>query len=215
MIMNILLLGNQRWVAKEDGSNFIKYIDYFLDLMHKHKNMELLFIEHPLLRDELHKMIGKKKAAAIFDKLNDLPNIKTIAYDDFLDDIFNADLFIGDYCSTIIEFALTGRPIIYCSTNVEFNPFGQKLIQGMYAANTAEEIDKYIKDLRQGTDPLKKTRKENIGIISESLGNHKSIAQKLLKYLEKNLKKISLKNKIRYKIWKHLDKKLRKEGIIP
>ena len=225
-----------RWVGVPGESTFLKYVDFFLEYCEQNPDTLLYFIKHDLMKNNMvneKKVLTEEQFDNIFNKIAALNNIEIISHGDFLDDVFNADIFIGDYCSTIIEFALSGKPVLYTPTNVFFNEFGKKVSKGFYFINSADEMKKVLSDLLDNNkDPLQKQREKLRGIISDTHDNQ-TIAQHLIEYLTQNIekdkqychsleiqldfpkKKISWKNKIRYKIWKHLNKKLKKKGIIP
>ena len=163
-----------------------------------------------------------------------IDNCKIIERDTFLDDIYDCDIFVGDYCSTIIEAIVLNKKIIYTPTEVGYSEFGKKFLNASYIVNNVEDLNKTIEKLLQGDDPLKEERKRFFQIASPTPKNG-TFSRDLLDYIATNYvpvpissrtyntqldkqrikHKISLKNKFLYKIWKHLDKKLRKKGIIP
>ena len=225
-----------RWIGTIGDSNLLTYLEFFITYCKKNPDTLLYFILHDLLRNEVvfrRRIISPKKFDSIMQEIIELPNIKIIGHDDFLDDVFNADIFIGDYCSTILEFSLTGKPVIYTPCDIVLSTYGKKIISGYYIVNNIDEMKKQINQLREKIDPLKKIRKNNIYLISDTHPNQ-SIAKYCLEYFKKldytvpiNIKRDDLKeekqitktklscvNKIRYKMWKHLGKKLQKKGII-
>lgn len=217
-----------RWVGVPGESTFLKYVDFFIDYSQNHPDTLLYFVKHDLMKNNMvneKKILTEHEFDNIFNRMAALNNIEIVSHGDFLDDVFNADIFIGDYCSTIIEFALSGKPVLYTPTNVFFNKFGKKISKGFYFINTADEMKKCLFNLIENNkDPLQRKRESLRGIISDTHDN-RTIAQYLIEYLTQNIekdkqychtveiqlssskKKISWKNKLRYKIWKHLNKK--------
>lgn len=178
-----------RWVAIPGQSNFFTYIDYFLKLTENHPDILLYFINHSLLKQEIlkNKLRSSEWCNDVFNKLLKLPNVKILGDDDFLDYVFNADIFVGDYCSTIVEYGLTGKPIIYNPTNVTLSEFGQQFIEGAYQIDNIDDLDFTIKNIKNGKDSLEKQkiREKNRKLISYTPPNGMSIAQYLLYILNR------------------------------
>ncbi len=228
-LYNKVIAWKPRWFGTLGESNFLRYIDYFKNFAINNKDILILFIKHPLIKDELvkRKIYTKKEADILFNEIKKIKNIQIVEDDNFLEDIFNADIFIGDYCSTIIEFMLTKKPIIYTPCEVTLSEYGKNILEGMYIVNNIKEMDIKINTLLKDNDKLKEIRKKKIPLITD-IHSDKTIAQYLLDLLKNendNFKNqttkiktqksnLSFKNKIRYKIWKHFDKILRKKGII-
>lgn len=222
-----IIVWKPRWLGTIGDSNFITYLDYFISFCRENKNCLVFFILHDLLKNELvfkRRIFTENCFDEKISQINAMENIKIINHGDFLDDVFNADIFVGDYCSTIMEFTLTGKPVIYTPTEVIVSEYGKKILEGYYIVHNKNQMDDTLKFLLSGTDPLKKVREKIIPLISDKHKGY-SIAQYCLKYflsldfskdLEKsiqitmssNLNKRGLK-KYFYKIWKHLNKQIK------
>ncbi|MCI6998519.1 MAG: CDP-glycerol glycerophosphotransferase family protein [Eubacterium sp.] len=75
------------------------------------------------------------------------------------DDAFNtADVLVADYSSTIIEFFLRGKPVIYCGKREELSPKIAYVTKTFYYVNGWEQLKKVLDDLKDGIDPLKEER---------------------------------------------------------
>lgn len=73
--------------------------------------------------------------------------------------LITSDVLLTDGSSIMMDYLLTGKPIIYCHKEKDkFTPLGQILYRGVYVANSWEDVEKYLGDLRQGIDPLKEER---------------------------------------------------------
>lgn len=232
-----ILAWKPRWIGTIGESNFVSYIDFFIEYAQKHPRTLLYFIWHDLMYNELvnnRRIYTAKKFQAIMQKMQDTANIKIIGQGDFLDDVFNADIFIGDYCSTIMEFSLTGKPVIYTPCEVVLSNYGKQILKGYYVVNNVSEMTERLQSLLRGEDPLQQQRTANIALLSDQHPGQTN-AQYCLAYfksldysapiqtgckLPENKIKLSApqqlerKDKLYYKIWKHLDKKLRRKGII-
>ena len=74
--------------------------------------------------------------------------------------IKKTDIFITDYSSLIINFFMTGKPIIYCPMNDGYGSIYTKMLEGIYLAHNYEEVEHYLKELHNGNDYLKEKRAE-------------------------------------------------------
>ncbi len=181
----------------------------------------------------------QKEIRKMFDMLENMKNVKIIEDDDFLDYVMNADIFVGDYCSTIMEFALTGKPVIYTPTEVILSDYGKEILKGMYIADNFNEISNIISNLKNGEDDLKDVRQNVKNLISDTPPNGMTIGKYILEYIknadkkvenpeqraellnEKIVKKeveketkIKFKDKIRLKIYKRLYKTLHRKNLV-
>lgn len=173
-----------RWIVNKEHSNFLTYIDYFKNLTIQNPDILLLFVSHPLLKDRLitTNVYTPQETESLFKFLNTSKNIKLIESDDFLDDIYNADIFVGDYCSTITEAAIFDIPVIYTPTSVVLSEFGEKFIQQAYVAHNPNEMDFFINSILNNKDYNRKNRRQFIDIASPA-PNKKSYAMDLLEYM--------------------------------
>ena len=75
--------------------------------------------------------------------------------------IYASDVVVADATSTLAEYFLTGKPIIYCHyQRDDFLELGTQLARGYYIANNWEEVEAYLEMLRHGFDPLRSRRKK-------------------------------------------------------
>lgn len=168
------------------GSHFNEYRDIFIMLKDIYPDSELTFRPHPLLFEELIlKSIMSRKEIETY--LNSLTknNIRYDASASLFNTLSNTDILITDYSSIIIQFFITGRPIIYCeSKNIKLNNVYLKLFDGMYIAKNEEDILKFMKDLKNGNDYLFDKRQQ---IIRDYLQlNHFKATENIVNYIEQD-----------------------------
>lgn len=166
------------------GSNYLKYKDSFLQLAEVNCDKEFVFRPHPLLYEELQaKDLMTEKQ--IDDYKNNCCN-RGIHFDKgrpVLETFADTDILITDYSSIIIQFFITGRPIVYCNSGMELNELYAKLSKGFYVANNEEELEKIIKQLIEGKDVLFETRQK---IIKEELINHMESTRAILECIQED-----------------------------
>ena len=141
------------------GSNFLVYKETFVELAAQNPHCQFVFRPHPLMFGEIVRQ-GIMMQTEIDDYLNTLHENKVI-YDygtPLLETLLDTDLLITDFSSIIIQFFLTKRPIIYCPSCIELNETIEQLKEGMYLANTSEELIRVTNDLVDQKDSLKEKR---------------------------------------------------------
>lgn len=169
------------------GSNFLKYKDSFLHLAEVNCDKEFVFRPHPLLYEELQ-VKGLMTEKQIDDYKKNCCN-KGINFDKgrpVLETFADTDILITDYSSIIIQFFITGRPIVYCNSDIELNELYIKLSKGFYVANNVRELEEIIKQLIDGKDVLFETRQK---IIREELRNHMKSTRSILKCIQEDAQK--------------------------
>lgn len=144
-------------------SNFLKYKDTFIKVVKDHPECRFVFRPHPLLFGEI---IDKKKMSQkeVDDYLCTITKIGVTYEKDIplFDSMKNTDILITDHSSIIVQFFMTGRPVIYCESGFSLNDTYQKLKNGMYIVDTEEDFLYHANQLISGNDILKEKRKEVI-----------------------------------------------------
>jgi CDP-glycerol glycerophosphotransferase (TagB/SpsB family) len=76
------------------------------------------------------------------------------------DTFMTSDLLISDYSSMMVEYFVTGKPIIYTHRKNEFNEYALSLSKGFYWVHSIEELNETISMLLSGKDFLREKRQE-------------------------------------------------------
>ncbi len=158
-----------RWTTDEKigGSNFFRYKDVLIDYVKKHKDIDFLFRPHPMALDNFIATGQMSK--------EDVENFKTVCEEEsnlsldtrkyYADTFWNSSVLVGDISSILVEYFITGKPIIFCRT---LNPdqqslkFFEKILSCCYVANSEDELLHYIDMLKSGNDYLKADREKLI-----------------------------------------------------
>lgn len=210
-----------RWVGTQGHSNFLRYLDYFIHLVKANAEIDFVFYSHPLLEVQLvenTKIMTSQSYKNLINELSHLKNFRIEDSGDFLDTIMTADLYIGDFSSTMAEFCLTGKPIIYTPVEVTLNELGKIMQQVCYIANNRDELDNYIMSIKNKDDPLFICRQDIKSCISLPVPDN-NFAYYLVQYLKsefhsnsssfvENINQIKEKKTFRYKI-KNLLRKIK------
>ncbi|MBR0261574.1 MAG: CDP-glycerol glycerophosphotransferase family protein [Selenomonadaceae bacterium] len=178
---NILWAPRWNFDDKIGGSHFMNYKDNFVALAKKYgEEVELILRPHPDLFNELmKKKFMTEKEITAYDELlkkNNILRQTTLA--NMFKSIRKVDIFLTDYSSVMIEFFLTGRPIIYCEYPRALPlPEYEEMFKAMYIAHSWKEIEHYLEDLLNGNDPLFDKRQEIAKKIYET---HKDATEKII-----------------------------------
>lgn len=160
------ILWTPRWSVddKIGGSHFLEYKDKFISLRDKYgEEIDLYFRPHPNLFGYLkkHNYMSEEEVNAYKKTLEEKNILRHTDMSDMDKNIRDIDIFIADYSSILIEFFLTGRPIIYCEyPNAIPLPEYEEMFAAMYIAHSWDEVEKYLDDLLAGKDPLLEKRQE-------------------------------------------------------
>jgi len=153
-----------RWTVDPDigGSNFFKYKDKFVDFAKKNQNSYVLLRPHPLAFENFLNtgLMTSQELDAYKDSYKQSINASIDEEKDYLSTFWKSDVLVSDISSILVEYFMTGKPIIYCVGSSGFNKFTSQMAQGFYWANNWEDIEGILKELSQGNDPLKKKREE-------------------------------------------------------
>ena len=176
-----------RWIssAKNEerigGSHFVKYKDNFLALKKTFGDkIDLIFRPHTNLFYTLikNKILSKEKIQDYLKRLQD----NGIAYNNTAADLDKTvravDIFISDYSSMLLEFFLTGKPIIYCEFKAA-EPFAEykEMFSAMYVARSWKDVERYLADLMAGNDPLFDRRRE---LAQKLYAPHEDATEKII-----------------------------------
>lgn len=171
------VLWTPRWTTddKVGGSHFFDYKDDFLMAA---RNIAFIFRPHPLMFDNFVKkgMMSEEDVIEYKTSLKDR-GVKFSEGEQIEKDFMNTDILLTDYSSIIVEYFLTGKPIIYCKANYQMNEEYDNIMKGIYIANSWNEVMQYLGDLLKGVDPLKDERQR---IIKEHFGDVKGAAKRIV-----------------------------------
>ena len=177
------ILWSPRWnfADKIGGSHFMDYKDNFVALAEKYGDkVELIFRPHPDLFNELIKknFMTREKINA-YDELLKKKNIyRQTTLAGMYDSIRKVDIFLTDYSSILIEFFLTGRPIIYCEyPKATPLPEYKEMFEALYIAHSWKEVERYLEDLLAGNDPLSEKRQ---AVAKKIYDTHKDATEKIV-----------------------------------
>lgn len=156
------VLWTPRWSEDVGGSNFFNFKDEVIKLPQKYSDLKIIFRPHPMLIDHFIETnrITREEADIYLKNFDDNASLEYDTSNDYMGTFWNIDILLTDVSSIIVEFFLTGKPIIYCDTGVIPDAFFAEVIKGMYVVYNWDEAEKKLNELMQGNDPLKQKREE-------------------------------------------------------
>lgn len=161
------IIWTPRWTtnAKLCASNFFEYKDKFVELARENEDTFILFRPHPMAFENYIKtgLMSQDQIDEYKRSVNELENAAIDSQKDYLDTFWNSDILVTDISSVIVEYFLTGKPIIYCDNDTApLDKFTTELSAGFYCVKSWDEIVSTIAELRDGKDRLYGKRQELI-----------------------------------------------------
>lgn len=157
-----------RWTVgdfeKQRVSHFFDYLDSFFMYMIEHPMLDLIIRPHPLMFKVIleKRLMTGNELDELLDKVDKMPNVWFDKNEDYLISFRVSDVLICDYSSLLIEYFVSGKPIIYCDTPIGFNSDTLLMDATLYHALEWSEVKEQLTKLISGEDPQYKKRKEAI-----------------------------------------------------
>ena len=174
------VLWSPRWTYDENigGSHFLEYKDIVLDWAKKYPNIKVVFRPHPLMFEELikKKKMTEQEVQEFFGELERLG----IEYDrgNQIYEVFGkTDVLVTDFSSIIIEYFVTGGPIIYCDGIISFNEGYEIIKDEIYRVKNEDELDNAFIEIINNKLEISESRKDIIEKLKE---NHKHATDRIV-----------------------------------
>ena len=163
-----LIMWTPRWTTDKTvgGSNFFNYKDAFLEAAEKDGDTDYLFRPHPLMFGNFVNT-GQMTAAEAEDykrRCAELPNTELDSKKEYAETFWQTDMLVTDISGIMIEYFITGKPMIYCTSDVEheFTDCYKPMIAACYIVHNKKELHETIAMLKSGSDPMAEKRREVI-----------------------------------------------------
>lgn len=182
------IIWTPRWTLDEKlgGTNFFNFKDFFFEFADAHRECDFLFRPHPLAFDNFVK-VGAMTQEEVLEYKKRCENTENICLDtrkEYLDNFASADILVSDMSGVVVDFAVTGKPVIFCSYKEIFNDANKKLMDAYYVVHNVQELKDTLEMLCRGEDPKSSMRQE---IVRELLGNcNGGNGQKILEYIKQD-----------------------------
>lgn len=176
-----------RWefIEKEGQkvSHFLAYFDDWYSYADSNKDVDFILRPHPLMFSTMVKenIIDQSAVDGIIRKIDCAPNVFLDMGGDYLPTLKKANVLIADLTSLIVEFFVTGKPIIYCDKADMFNNDAKMIDEVLYHANTWTDVCDCLEKLKNHIDEKKNDRARVInGLIPSNAGD---IGKSIVNYL--------------------------------
>jgi len=158
------ILWTPRWWTRDGSCHFFDYKSYFADFCARHDDVDFVFRPHPLsIQNFLN--TGEltsddvKRMELSYERSSNMTIDKGADYQGVF---LASDVLVSDISSMLIEYLVTGKPIVYTHRIDLFNELGRALSEGFYWVRNSEELTSTLEMLIAGNDPLLNKRRELI-----------------------------------------------------
>jgi len=161
---NTRILWTPRWWTNDGSCHFFDYNAYFTDFCARHEHVDFAFRPHPL---SIQNFLNTGELTAADVERMDLSyrmssNMAIDREGAYQATFLTSDILVSDISSMMIEYLVTGKPIVYTHRVDLFNGLGRTLSEGFYWVRNPEELTATLEMLMGGHDPLRKKRMELI-----------------------------------------------------
>lgn len=176
-----------RWSldSANDKSGFFDYYDKFMQLFEteEYDNCKLIIRPHPLMFSNFLErgILSQVRYEEIINQIETSERVYLDKNPDYLESFVLSDAMIADFTSLMIEYFVTGKPIVYCGDNSQFNSVGKLMDQCLYKADTWEQIEKCLNNIKT-EDYLMQDR---LLTISKVLCHEYPVSKHFVEVLEK------------------------------
>jgi len=166
-----------RWTLEPiwGGSSFFEYKDTFFEIADQHPDIDILVRPHPLMFDHFVEtgLMTKEEVSEYRHNCEVRKNIKLDTEKEYQAAFWNSSVLICDYTSMMIEYFVTGKPVIYLSydENIKYTEQMDAMLQGSYIVKTESELKETIYRLLNGNDPLAEKRRQICDDVLIGSGN--------------------------------------------
>lgn len=160
------IMWTPRWTTdtKLGGSHFFDYYKQINWFAQNNKDFFILFRPHPMAFANYIKqgLMTEAEVKSLQEQYEISPNLAMDNKKEYVDTFWGSDVLITDISSMLLEYFITGKPIIFCGTNMKLNSMFKQVVDSTYQCNTWEEIEIVLKRLQNGEDVLQEKRKNTI-----------------------------------------------------
>ncbi len=174
------ILWTPRWCTHEGTSHFFDYKDMFINFCKINKDVDFVFRPHPLCFQNFLKT-GELSSEELFNMELFYENSDNMIMDnsgEYIDTFLSSDVLVSDISSMLLEYFVTGKPIIYTHRVNAFNDYGKIIADSLYWVRNESELRETLDMLISGNDPLKQKRIDicnSLSLIGEGKASEKII----------------------------------------
>lgn len=154
-----------RWTTDETlgGSNFFRYKDFLPQYAASHPDTDILMRPHPMAFDNFvrTKKMTQDEVDSYVQLCNSATNTSLDTQKNYDATFWQSSVLLTDLSAIIVEYFVTGKPIIFCQTenpSSTFLDFFQQILNVCYIAKDQDDVASYLQQLQSGYDPLQSQR---------------------------------------------------------
>lgn len=142
-----------------DYSTFLEIADDMVQLAHKYMDkVQFVFKPHPMLKEKLYKLEswGVEKTDAYYKTWHTLPNCN-VAEGNYVDLFMTSDAMIHDCSAFTAEYLYVNKPVMFLTKKEKmesFNDFANECFNVHYHGSSITDVESFICNVINGTDPL-------------------------------------------------------------
>jgi len=161
------VLWTPRWRTTEGNCHFFDYKNFLRKYFSKHSELRFVFRPHPLCFQNFIKTgeMSPNELIALESEYIDSENMDIDMSGSYEEVFLDSDILISDISSLLLEYFVTGKPIIYTHKVDCFNDLGRVIAQGFYWVRNERELDETLTMLASGEDPLFNVRQDLVQSI--------------------------------------------------
>ena len=155
------IIWTPRWTTNEGNCHFFDFKDRVVEYCKAHEDVDFVFRPHPqaFLEWNATGELPEEEAAeyrAIYARED---NMHLDASANYYPLLYSSDVLLTDRSSLIVDYLLTGKPIILCTSQGSHDRL-ELMDEACYKAADWEDVEEILSNLQHGEDPLKEVRKE-------------------------------------------------------
>lgn len=178
-------LWTPRWNSEARFCTFFKYKETLMKIVERNPKIHLIFRPHPLMFQTMRQKrdLSEKELKGIQDWFAFHPNAEIDENGDFQPSFLRADAIISDTSSMLLNFAITGKPVIHThGDELKLANLGEDLSESFYGVDSARDLEVTIDHLLERKDPLQKARSEIVDRLFNSQNAVENIINELLHF---------------------------------
>lgn len=167
-------------------SHFLDYIKKWIVYAEKHKNILVVIRPHPLMFETMKKerILTETEIENLINEIESVSNVQFDNEKDYLPIITEADILVSDLTSLMIEYYMTGKPIVYCDTCDNFNEDAIAISESIYKVDGWDELETTVERLINSEDEMLCERKRVIKMLTPN--NIGSIGKEIVEFIANN-----------------------------
>ena len=175
-----------RWTTSTDNnekSTFFENKDVLIKYFQSHPELSLIIRPHPLMFAHYIDtgVMSKAEVDAYKQLISDTPNITLDENPSYIGSFKKADCLIADYSSVVIEYFITGQPIIYLNGTKTIE---RSIADAFYVSETPDQTLSFVQKLADGIDEKADLREKALNRDAYRSDVHTRVIEALLNQKE-------------------------------